>query len=398
MVGADGVGVEEAEHLVGVGVGHGLAPAGDAGVVHEDVEATELADDLRPPSPGRPRDRRRRRRRRSPPAQRLDLLHHRCCVVGRCGGSSRPRRRRPRRGPGRWRPRSPAHLRSPAAIRPSRPLASAIVSNRPTSGCRWARVTKGGGLAVPPAPSVVPRCLRGAGCPGALGAVGGRDRDDEVGRPRPLGHGEGGGGRIHHRWRHVPHHGDERVRLIGIDTPEVEPGRCFATEATAALADLIPPGTEVLTGHRCRGHDRFGRLLAYVERATRRPVRQPGAGQRRLRRPADDPAERRQADELGAAVAEAREAGRGPWRRPHPTHRRRRLRPPPPSSPPHGAPAGRAPGRPPLLPGRVRPPAPPRTSTARVLATGGSRWWRRPPRLRRRPRRHRLRALTSAGP
>ena len=44
VVRADGVGAEEPLQLVGVGVGRPLAPAGDAGVVHEDVDATELGD------------------------------------------------------------------------------------------------------------------------------------------------------------------------------------------------------------------------------------------------------------------------------------------------------------------------------------------------------------------
>ena len=47
MVGPDGVDVQQAEHLVGVGVGHRVAAARDAGVVHEDVEPAELGDDRR---------------------------------------------------------------------------------------------------------------------------------------------------------------------------------------------------------------------------------------------------------------------------------------------------------------------------------------------------------------
>ncbi|HET8619475.1 MAG TPA: thermonuclease family protein [Acidimicrobiales bacterium] len=62
----------------------------------------------------------------------------------------------------------------------------------------------------------------------------------------------------------------ETVRLIGIDTPEtVAPGRpveCFGPEASAHLAALVPPGTEVRLTRDVEPRDRYDRLLAYVER------------------------------------------------------------------------------------------------------------------------------------
>lgn len=65
--------------------------------------------------------------------------------------------------------------------------------------------------------------------------------------------------------------GTERVRLLGIDTPEsVTPDRpveCHGPEASAALADLVPVGTEVRLERDVEARDRFGRLLAYVFRA-----------------------------------------------------------------------------------------------------------------------------------
>lgn len=64
--------------------------------------------------------------------------------------------------------------------------------------------------------------------------------------------------------------GDERVRLLGIDTPEsVDPNRpqqCYGAEATAALETILPPGTTVLLVRDIEPRDRFGRLLAYVYR------------------------------------------------------------------------------------------------------------------------------------
>jgi micrococcal nuclease len=65
--------------------------------------------------------------------------------------------------------------------------------------------------------------------------------------------------------------GEERVRLIGIDTPEsVDPRRpveCFGKEAAARTADLLPAGTRVRLERDLEPRDRYGRLLAYVYRA-----------------------------------------------------------------------------------------------------------------------------------
>jgi micrococcal nuclease len=54
-----------------------------------------------------------------------------------------------------------------------------------------------------------------------------------------------------------------KVRLLGIDTPELgqgEPGR----QAHAALRRLLPPGTTVRLERDVGPRDRFGRELAYV--------------------------------------------------------------------------------------------------------------------------------------
>jgi micrococcal nuclease len=63
---------------------------------------------------------------------------------------------------------------------------------------------------------------------------------------------------------------DERVRLLGIDTPEihVEGGRpeCFGPEAAAHTSSLLPPGTEVRLARDVVGRDHYGRLLAHVYR------------------------------------------------------------------------------------------------------------------------------------
>ncbi len=60
----------------------------------------------------------------------------------------------------------------------------------------------------------------------------------------------------------------ERVRLIGIDTPETKkpsaPIECYGPEASAFTAALLTVGTEVLIERDIVGRDDYGRLLGYV--------------------------------------------------------------------------------------------------------------------------------------
>ena len=62
----------------------------------------------------------------------------------------------------------------------------------------------------------------------------------------------------------------ERVRLLGIDTPESvkpeTPIECFGREAASRLRALLPPRTTVRLVRDVEERDRFGRLLAYVYR------------------------------------------------------------------------------------------------------------------------------------
>lgn len=61
--------------------------------------------------------------------------------------------------------------------------------------------------------------------------------------------------------------GEERVRLTGIDTPEISSGvECYGREATDALTALIPPGSEVRLVLDVEPEDRYDRTLAYVYR------------------------------------------------------------------------------------------------------------------------------------
>jgi micrococcal nuclease len=70
---------------------------------------------------------------------------------------------------------------------------------------------------------------------------------------------------------------EERVRLTGIDTPEVahpasgsrpaSVGECFGDQATAFTTSLLPVGTPVRLERDIVGRDDYGRVLAYVYRA-----------------------------------------------------------------------------------------------------------------------------------
>jgi micrococcal nuclease len=65
---------------------------------------------------------------------------------------------------------------------------------------------------------------------------------------------------------------DERVRLIGIDTPELHTDtgvpECFAVEAARFTAGELPAGSAVRLERDTVGRDDYGRLLAYVYRRT----------------------------------------------------------------------------------------------------------------------------------
>ena len=64
---------------------------------------------------------------------------------------------------------------------------------------------------------------------------------------------------------------EERVRLIGIDTPESvsrqRPVECFGPEAKHRTAELLPAGTHVRLERDVEARDPYDRLLAYVTRA-----------------------------------------------------------------------------------------------------------------------------------
>ncbi len=64
---------------------------------------------------------------------------------------------------------------------------------------------------------------------------------------------------------------EEKVRLIGIDTPETKrpgsPIQCFGPEASHFIQLLLPVDTPLALELDVEARDRYGRLLAYVRRA-----------------------------------------------------------------------------------------------------------------------------------
>ena len=61
---------------------------------------------------------------------------------------------------------------------------------------------------------------------------------------------------------------DERMRLLGADTPETvdprKPVQCYGPEASAHTKARLPPGTRVVLETDAEVRDKYGRLLAYV--------------------------------------------------------------------------------------------------------------------------------------
>ena len=110
---------------------------------------------------------------------------------------------------------------------------------------------------------------------------------------------------------------EERVRLLGIDTPESvdprSPVECFGKEAAAHTASLLPPGTPVRLVRDVEARDRYERLLAYVYRiddGTFVNLRLVEDGYAAV---LTYPPNVAHADEFVAAAGEARESGRGLW-------------------------------------------------------------------------------------
>ncbi len=104
-----------------------------------------------------------------------------------------------------------------------------------------------------------------------------------------------------------------RVRLIGIDTPEVYPEvECFGPEAEAALADFAPPGSTLGFTYDRDPRDRFDRELLYLFTADGTSINLELVAQGFARAVLFEPNDRYW-DELRAAERAAQDARLGLW-------------------------------------------------------------------------------------
>ena len=104
-----------------------------------------------------------------------------------------------------------------------------------------------------------------------------------------------------------------KVRLIGIDTPEVH-GRdeCFGREASAFAERVVPVGARVHYRLGVEERDRYGRALAYVYLADGRLLNELLA-ERGYAQPLTVPPNDELAERFVAAARRARDMRRGLW-------------------------------------------------------------------------------------
>jgi micrococcal nuclease len=105
-----------------------------------------------------------------------------------------------------------------------------------------------------------------------------------------------------------------KVRLIGVDTPEVfGKTQCFGHAASTFTERLLPPGARVRYRLGTDPRDRYGRALAYVYLEDGRMFNELLA-ERGYATPLTIPPNVEFADRFVAAARRARNAGRGLWR------------------------------------------------------------------------------------
>ncbi|MDQ2825618.1 MAG: thermonuclease family protein, partial [Actinomycetota bacterium] len=111
--------------------------------------------------------------------------------------------------------------------------------------------------------------------------------------------------------------GGERVRLIGVDTPETkapnQPIGCFGEEASRFTTSLLPPGTPVRLVGDAEQRDKYGRLLAYVYRRSDGLFVNAELLRRGFGQVLTIPPNVAHTDEFVAMAGRAREASQGLW-------------------------------------------------------------------------------------
>jgi micrococcal nuclease len=108
----------------------------------------------------------------------------------------------------------------------------------------------------------------------------------------------------------------ERVRLIGVDTPEVDPEigvECFGRRASEFVEDLLDEGDRVRLVFDVERRDQYDRLLAYVYRASDDLFVNAELLEGGYAQVLTVPPNVEHADEFRDLAREAREDGRGLW-------------------------------------------------------------------------------------
>jgi micrococcal nuclease len=112
--------------------------------------------------------------------------------------------------------------------------------------------------------------------------------------------------------------GGTRIRLIGVDTPETvdpsSPVQCFGPESSRYLNELLPVGTRIRLVYDVERLDRYGRTLAYVYKLTDGLFVNLAVARNGFAAQLTVPPNVVHAEELRAAVAQARVANLGLWR------------------------------------------------------------------------------------
>ena len=110
---------------------------------------------------------------------------------------------------------------------------------------------------------------------------------------------------------------EEKVRLIGIDTPETvdprKPVQCFGREASNHTKELLPPGTPVTLVADVEPRDRYRRMLSYIYRSSDNLFVNLALVNDGYARVYTYPPNVAHVDEFRAAERSARDAKRGLW-------------------------------------------------------------------------------------
>jgi micrococcal nuclease len=111
--------------------------------------------------------------------------------------------------------------------------------------------------------------------------------------------------------------GDEKVRFIGINTPETHgPGglkECYGKEAATRMEEVLPVGTKVDLVGDVDQRDKYGRLLAYVYRDRDHLFVNLAMVQQGFAEAYTFPPNVAHEPEFEAAASKARDANRGLW-------------------------------------------------------------------------------------